>query len=1430
MANNKRFTLIEIVVSIVIISIVAAIILVNVKDLRKNAVTSFVETNRSILQQAVDLYYLEHEDYPVINGLNIDLYNPQLLDTDKLAKEGYIKKDVDLGKIKEQYYWLDVFGTVWGATKPTVRDNLKLQSSNELTYTYNVSVSEEYQALNIYEVENYALETVASIKIKDLYADTSGLISGKKGEKIRYKKIKDLSVSSKEMIVFDFENPEKDYLISAVDGYNLEAVPVGAGYDPEGFRSIRGGNGEFDYILESDNMKYWKDFVTVQNTPGESKIEYKFAVKEDLKSDYGQWYDRFEDIPDGYGIKINVKMSRDDKGNKPDLLFLKVFYSLDKEVIEEEKEQIVFPTIEKLPNVIGVGGEISSGGSGSGGGRTLGGGSSSNEVDVNSGICGSNGTVSGFRNGTYYVVYRMYLGSEQGIESISTPNINAKVKSVVIRYSHNKKPYVTADSLAEIPSESCIEIIYKIPSSAHNDRDIFIYPSPPFVKVKNKSTLSKPRYVSLSNNPKVHKAGIPKKPNPADEELLDDNWITIDNLRIFQHGLNINTVWYDYEVEDTYVEGKSRILYRFSNGNGYYWSEEKTEFPENSTSNALLVHVYFQIHKDHYNDSSLVDPTLELMKIYSSDYPEGKVIPLNKPSVLIYPEKDNNLNRDTISTESNITWEAEVVDPKGLDIIEIEWSGDIQTKFEQVGKYTVKARAQNSNKVWSDWTSYVFEVKSEKPVANFKVDSTTGFAYLNEKTIFDTSLLFDPDGDEIIEYQWSNKQEAYTKEGYHSVSLRVKDSEGHWSNIVTKQIRVLDRNKDFWLIDNKTPEEIGYQNGFDSADDTSVTFLTGKVTWLKDIADKTIKVRLETTYKSNYYELSVNAVFKDVNGNVLSTHQTDSGTPITTLTSTRGAITYFVKVPKEAVSLEFTNNKSGNGTAQVKLYTVKLVNPEEVVNSPKNFSFESTGSSITFDWEKEENVEKVFFYQNGSLVGTSTGTTHTFSPLHVNTEYKYTVRSMSKNVLSEPIEISGKTKETFVEFYGAGAGAFDKDPNTSVTFNTANITWNRDLTGYTVQLIFDTTFRHNNVRAPAYAYVKDKDGNTLSVYTTGGAIYTTMSAPNSKQTYTFKMPEGAAYIEFKNSSAGSFYGTGSVKLFSVEVINETLEVNPPKNVTYIAGEYNVILNWETDEGVEKTFIYENGNAYRNTTTKTITFSPLQSGSTHTYELRSVKEGVLSDPTFVTVKLKEADVIFSGAAPAAFDKNPSTVATFTTGTVTWDKDISGQTLMIRMDTSYRSNYYTNPVHATFKDANGNILNSINTNGQLLSRITATKGIVQYYVRVPDGAARIDFTNSKNSNGSSDVKLYSLEIVNFNHDLKSPSQVESTAEETTALITWTNEIENVTTYVYRNGVLVGNSKTGSFNLTGLTSNTTYDIELVNFIDNKFSNKKTLSITTK
>lgn len=1321
---NKKFTLIEVIVSIVILGVLLSIVLIQVQNIKERAVTSYIMANTKEIQNAIDKYYLENESYPVTNNLTITLENPQYVDVTKLYKEGYFKKDIDLAKYSEQHYKIDVFGRVWGASEPSLENSTLVKEENGVSQVLTVDVNEDIDLLKVYKVTNGKLVTVAQYQTNSYTADSKGIANNK----ITFKEISEIENNNFSKFQIKIENPNETYLIGGLDQYGLEIAPVGFGYDSEAFEPIRGGEGEYEYMLESFTQKEWLDFITLESTPSDSKIEYQFALKNDKKGEYGVWLNSFPEGEKSYGIKVKIKMTRGSDGSKPSLHWLKITYKMkDKKILNplvrvEEHFPVEYDDgqIEEV-KTYSYSGVIS------------------NEIEP--AFCPESSLSSRDTTGYHTYVYSYQLEDNNVVESLNLPNItNSNYKEVIIEYSKGKVINQQVSSYRDIPSGSCINIIL-IVDLGSNPNNVRIIPPPFISEIQETFTYWNDVVVNSvygnSNNQNEeysYSPGLPKTAPKSDKEVYDPNWETIDDIRFFQQGMGETTTWYGYKKSDEVIEDKTRILYRFALGDGYYWSAEMPEFPDNEDSNGIMVHVYFQVHKKYLNDSSVPDPKLNWIKIQSSD---GEYdLSLDRPQLLIYPEKNNNLNRSTISTESEITWKYIAEDPNEFEIEEVQWKPELtasKIKYS-AGKHVVQGRVKNSEGLWSNWATYEFNVVEEKPTANFIIKGNLDYIGKGQKIEFDTSSSSDPDGDKIENYEWKNKQNLYNSTSGTSevISLRVQDSEGHWSDWFEKSYYVVNPEDDFWFVDGVPAVATDHIKAFDNNASTySVIPFTNSIniTWAKDISGSALQLNVapESGYGAGNFQ------FLDENGKELYFLSNIAGSEyVNILGFDRNEINHKVIVPENAKSLKINSIYSYYGD-QVILKSINLVNSTNRIGSVSNIEDRSSKFIHSATWSTNKDAIKTFVIDEKENKLIFSGQVNDFSRKSIapNKEIEYKFISVNKDFIpSNSVVKKLKTLDSKVVFSGfKDYSAFDEDVNTmsAIAYSgkentTSKVTWDKDITGEVIYVRTSVSF----YGSAEFRFI-DKNGNKLKFFKDDNTYVNTVPIID-RTLVEFKaiVPNGAVAIEF--FSHYSYYG-GEIYVNSIELVEYNENTPIIKDIVETSTKYVHSANWKQDSSVVYTMVIDmednlmglfKGNSFE--------VKSLKPNTTATYKFVSFDSNFTpSKEVMHTFKTKTAEVNFSGLKYSAFDEDEGTFDTInylggnTKTLVSWDKDITGRTIAVKSAVSAYG-----AASFRFVDKGGNIL-PFNKDGNTLVNDVPfyDRTGVEFKAIVPEGAVGIEF---------------------------------------------------------------------------------------------------------
>ena len=169
--------------------------------------------------------------------------------------------------------------------------------------------------------------------------------------------------------------------------------------------------------------------------------------------------------------------------------------------------------------------------------------------------------------------------------------------------------------------------------------------------------------------------------------------------------------------------------------------------------------------------------------------------------------------KEIFATQTEVTVKDESYHPRGLEIVEQEWSG-LETYYADPGQYTITLRVKDSNGVWSEPYSQTITVipPNEPPVAAFETNKDV---YKMGELITYQDLSTDEE-DAIVERKWENNQKAFFKPGDYYVTLRVTDKHGA-SNEIMKKITIT--NETLYTFDefNLLYTEVGEKYAFNGS-------------------------------------------------------------------------------------------------------------------------------------------------------------------------------------------------------------------------------------------------------------------------------------------------------------------------------------------------------------------------------------------------------------------------------------------------------------------------------------------------------------------------------------------------------------------------------------------------------------------------------------
>lgn len=344
----------------------------------------------------------------------------------------------------------------------------------------------------------------------------------------------------------------------------------------------------------------------------------------------------------------------------------------------------------------------------------------------------------------------------------------------------------------------------------------------------------------------------------SNENIIDNNLIEKNNIGIYLSNSEINyiksNVIKNNNANGIFINSQSQsntiYLNHFSNNivnnardlssnnwnrNAYgnFW-DDYNDYDNNndgvgdnpyiidSNSKDLFPLGYFLINSQNDNDD--LDP----QENYTSDmlddlFNQTNIIPIAKilkinPNIIDYGEIAifEGLGKDSDGFITQYLWESNI---DGV----LSKKNIFQVSSLSIGKHTIYFKVRDNYGDWSNKvTSTITVNKVENPVNSLPIVITGGpyFGFIDDDIVFDGSKSSDPDGDEIIKYQWEfdnieliyGDQVVYSfnNPGNYSIKLTITDSNGGVSYKTTYAMISENTNSEIKESDNENNYSVPY--------------------------------------------------------------------------------------------------------------------------------------------------------------------------------------------------------------------------------------------------------------------------------------------------------------------------------------------------------------------------------------------------------------------------------------------------------------------------------------------------------------------------------------------------------------------------------------------------------------------------------------------
>ena len=283
----------------------------------------------------------------------------------------------------------------------------------------------------------------------------------------------------------------------------------------------------------------------------------------------------------------------------------------------------------------------------------------------------------------------------------------------------------------------------------------------------------------------------------------------------------------------------------------------------------------------HIANARILEDAAERYFIDHGKWPRGEEEPYTPEEVSAYAERIFDITGEAVVLEEGHYWNIDyealqpyVKLPSEDDRANYVLRNPVGTIYYLDGLTDVGKNRNNEEFLTANKPTALISATSISGTleSGFVVGQTINWSHISSTTPSDT---------QIVEAEWTNKQDVYTEAGTYQVGLRVKNSKGIWSDWVYRDVKISG------VIFTVTPQMT-----------TGTNINKGTITWNGDLAGKTVAITSVSTYRAgggpNYNQFT----FKDKNGATVATKIGGA--------STGGEGTFTYVMPATVTSIYFT--------------------------------------------------------------------------------------------------------------------------------------------------------------------------------------------------------------------------------------------------------------------------------------------------------------------------------------------------------------------------------------------------------------------------------------------------------------------------------------------------------------------------------------------
>ena len=280
---------------------------------------------------------------------------------------------------------------------------------------------------------------------------------------------------------------------------------------------------------------------------------------------------------------------------------------------------------------------------------------------------------------------------------------------------------------------------------------------------------------------------------PIEQTKVTTNWQRIENIPL-NEGENKITI--SYQNASALTAPTQLMFDEFSLSEVKETETNQTYYRINQEGDWTLYEGSVKILYRDWKESGVLIESVSINEFgATSEVKELRLDKSQQPQVVAPSITSVSLNSTNPKTHDNIVFSIDAdFEDESVEFEEYAITGDYKTSYTEAGEKTVYIKVKDNRGVWSEAYEYKFTVsEAVAPViSGLRVDNTKPLT--GQKINFKYDIKLD-DGASIAKVEWGGDYAtSYNKPGERTVTLRVQDSRGLWSETQSVTFYVYEAN------------------------------------------------------------------------------------------------------------------------------------------------------------------------------------------------------------------------------------------------------------------------------------------------------------------------------------------------------------------------------------------------------------------------------------------------------------------------------------------------------------------------------------------------------------------------------------------------------------------------------------------------------------